>query len=137
MITLDTNVLARFLLQDDPNQSPLTGYLLTNYRCYVPITVVLELAWVLKSKRFSKQDIIAQILEVLRLPNVFPQYQSHAERALLWANDGMDIADAIHLMIAMQENQLPVTTFDNDFIKKSIKNIETANCETVLKIISQ
>lgn len=137
MVTLDTNILARFLLQDDPNQSPLTGYLLSNYPCYIPITMVLELAWVLKSKNFSKQDIITQILEVLRLPNAFPQYQSHAEQALLWANDGMDIADAIHLMIAMQENQLPVTTFDKDFIRKSIKNSEVTNCETVLKIINQ
>lgn len=137
MVTLDTNILARFLLQDDPHQSPLTGYLLSNYPCYIPITVIVELAWVLKSKKISKQAIITQILAVLRLPNVFPQYQSSTEQALLWANDGMDIADAIHLMIAMQENQLPVTTFDNDFIKQSIKNTETSNCETVLKIISQ
>lgn len=48
MRAVDTNVLARYYLRDDPVQSPLAASLLAAGDVFVPKTVVLELAWVLQ-----------------------------------------------------------------------------------------
>lgn len=137
MLTLDTNILARFLLKDDPNQAQIATLLISNRDCYVPITVILELAWVLKSENLPKKIIINEILGLINLPTIFPQYHIEVAQALLWADDGMDIADALHLMIAKVENQLPVTTFDKKFINHSITNPQTPICENIINVIKQ
>lgn len=137
MLTIDTNILTRYLLNDDPNQAQLAMLLISNRNCYVPITVILELAWVLKSEKLPKKIIINEILRLLSLPTIFTHYQPQITQAMLWANEGMDIADSLHLMIATIENQLPLTTFDKKFINHSINNIDTPNCINIIDLVKQ
>jgi predicted nucleic-acid-binding protein len=48
-IALDTNTLARLLTNDDPLQvRPVADLIEASPACFVPITVVLELEWVLR-----------------------------------------------------------------------------------------
>jgi len=48
-VALDTNVLVRLLVNDDPVQAELAADLIdVSSACFVPITVVLELEWVLR-----------------------------------------------------------------------------------------
>ena len=54
MPALDTNVLVRYLVQDDPAQFAAAKRLVGRYldeglSLFVPLTVVLELEWVLRS----------------------------------------------------------------------------------------
>lgn len=64
MIALDTNILARFYVDDatDPEsakQRPIARRVLTESRqVFVPLTVVLELEWVLFYFHFDKTSII-------------------------------------------------------------------------------
>ena len=49
VIALDTNVLLRYLLNDEPKQAERSRALLASgSRFWVPITVMLEIAWVLR-----------------------------------------------------------------------------------------
>jgi len=55
MAALDTNVLVRWLTDDDANQSAVVASLLEvaekeEVRLFVPVTVILETEWVLRSR---------------------------------------------------------------------------------------
>ena len=65
MIGLDTNILARFLLADDVGQHDAAGRLIDDAACsyWVPVTVVLELSWVLKGRGVPGPAAARAILE--------------------------------------------------------------------------
>ena len=70
MTGLDTNVLARFLLQDDSLQSPkadeVMGALSTKDPGWVGLATILELVWVLSSKnRFDRLAIATTLDRIL------------------------------------------------------------------------
>ncbi|WP_296900337.1 hypothetical protein [Thiohalocapsa sp.] len=71
MIALDTNILARFYV-DDPNdpdaakQRPIARAIMTNNpSLFVPLTVVLELGWVLRAFYRFEAPQIASVFEHL------------------------------------------------------------------------
>jgi predicted nucleic-acid-binding protein len=105
MIALDTNVLARFYVDDpaDPEsvkQRPIAQRLLTeSAQVFVALTVVLELEWVLRAfYGFSAEDFVRVVKHLLGLPNVSVQEWSQVTDALVWHTDGLDFADALHLL---------------------------------------
>jgi len=58
MIALDTNILARYLLNDSPAQADIAEKLLRGSEpCTAPITVFLELVWVLESCDCERAEI--------------------------------------------------------------------------------
>lgn len=69
MIGLDTNVLARYIAQDDPKQSPKASALIESLTAeapgFVSIVTVVELVWVLTACYGSTRSEISQILETL------------------------------------------------------------------------
>jgi predicted nucleic-acid-binding protein len=69
MIGVDTNVLARFITQDDPVQAAAATRLFSRFSVedpgYVAIIAVVELVWVLKSSYHSERSEIARVLEAL------------------------------------------------------------------------
>lgn len=69
MIGLDTNVLVRFIMQDDPVQSPqadqLIGALTAQSPGFVPLPAVIELNWVLSSCFKLSRAQVAQALQAL------------------------------------------------------------------------
>ena len=73
MKALDTNILVRFLVQDDENQAKKVIQLLTkaeqnNEPLFVPLVVILELIWVLQSAyNVSRQDIVLAINNLLQM----------------------------------------------------------------------
>ena len=60
-VALDTNVLVCLLVNDDPAQAELAAALIdASSACFVPITVVLELEWVLRGAyKLSREAVIA------------------------------------------------------------------------------
>lgn len=105
MIALDTNILARFYVDDpsDPEsvkQRPIAYRFLTeSAQVYVPLTVILELEWVLRAfYGFVADDFVRVVRHLLGLPNVSVQEWSQVTDALVWYADGLDFADALHLL---------------------------------------
>lgn len=105
MIALDTNILARFYVDDpsDPEaarQRPIAHRLLTESpKVFVPLTVILELEWVLRAfYGFAGEDFIRVVKHLLGLPNVSVEEWPRITDALAWHADGLDFADALHLL---------------------------------------
>ncbi|TXJ09837.1 MAG: type II toxin-antitoxin system VapC family toxin [Acinetobacter sp.] len=117
MIALDTNILARYLLADDPIQAEKATQLIENSeQCFIPITVGLELAWVLRSNGILKEDIIEAFENLLMLQNLYFQFSSTWYQALIWAKQGMDIADALH--VALSNECTGFYSFDKRLLKR-------------------
>jgi len=69
MIGLDTNILVRYVAQDDPEQSPRATRLIESLTAeapgYVTLVSVVELVWVLSGCYGSTKKEICQVLEAL------------------------------------------------------------------------
>ncbi len=111
MIALDTNILARFLLQDDPAQFKLAKELLAQDTQYTaPPTVMLELVWVLESYDCTRKEIALALHTLLGLPNFKPKaFEAHCH-AINHYESGMDFGDALHL--ALSSADASFLTFD-------------------------
>ena len=71
MMGLDTNVLVRYIMQDDAKQSPLASRLIESLSSakpgFVPIIVIVELAWVLSSAyELSRGQLVEAFEGLLR-----------------------------------------------------------------------
>ena len=69
MIGLDTNVLVRYIMQDDPKQSPKATRLIESLDIdnpgYITLVSVVELYWVLTSSYELTGTQVGQALEVI------------------------------------------------------------------------
>lgn len=114
MISLDTDVLARFILEDDPEQTPRAEALIYVERCFVCDTVLLELAWVLKSAgEMNRVEVAVRLGRLLDLPTISVRDEPAIRAALADARVGMDIADAFHR--ARSPGATRLATFDHHF----------------------
>ena len=99
MLGLDTNVLVRYIVQDDPEQSAAAVRLIES-RCtatpgYVSVPVLAELVWVLASAYgYEKAAVIPVIRQLLRTAEYTVE-----DREIVWAalrefeSSGADFAD--------------------------------------------
>ena len=69
MTGLDTNVLVRYIMQDDARQSPLATRLLESLTAespgFVPLVAAVELAWVLSSAYELSRPQLIELFEGL------------------------------------------------------------------------
>jgi len=94
---VDTNILARYYLRDDAAQARIAGALLSAGNLFVPKTVVLELAWVLRSVAGQPSGKVADCLaHLISLPGITVEDHEQIESALRHCRDGIDFADAMH-----------------------------------------
>lgn len=126
MISLDTNVLVRFLVKDDEVQyQTVLNFLIElenkNAQAYIPLLVVLEINWVLSFRyKIARIDIIEQLLELMENPVFYFENQSKLEQVLLLAkNNSFDLSDLLIACRCQVANNLPVMTFD----KKASKHL--------------
>ena len=100
MIGLDTNVLVRFVVQDDPEQAEAAGRLIET-RCtrespgLVSGLVLAELVWVLRGAyRLEKPVVVSVLRQILQTAELTVD-----DRAIVWAalsdfeNGSADFAD--------------------------------------------
>jgi predicted nucleic-acid-binding protein len=75
MIGLDTNILVRYVMQDDARQSAqatkLIEALTESSPGYITIIVIVELCWVLESAFALSREQIVRVLQNLMLVDVF------------------------------------------------------------------
>lgn len=121
MIALDTNVLARYLLDDEPAQARAARRLLADEKAeyWIAITVVLELSWVLRRSAAPRRLVMERLRDLLSLRNVRPQNADLVFQALRWAVEGMDLADSLHLVLSGKAERF--VTFDEALLKQARK----------------
>ena len=120
MISVDTNLLTRFLLKDDPAQfRRALAVLQADEDVFIPITVLLELAWVLKARETTREEILASLRGILALPHVRQQHAEAVRVALDWVDAGMDVADALHLALSGKATKF--LTFDTALARRAAR----------------
>lgn len=121
MLAVDTNVLIRFLIDDDPRQHQRAVTLFRQHRIWLSRTVLLETEWVLRSAfQVEAADIALAFQRLLRLPNVVCDGASAIMSALDALAHGMDFADALHLQCAVHAGcTTGFATFDKRFIRRA------------------
>ena len=120
MISADTNLFARLLLKDDPAQyRRAVALLAASDEVFVPVTVLLELAWVLRIRDSTREEIVSSLRAILAMPHVKPQHPEAVRRALDWVEQGVDIADAFHL--ALSDKATMFFTFDATLARRATK----------------
>jgi predicted nucleic-acid-binding protein len=126
MPALDTNVLVRYVVQDDATQLAAAKRLIS--RCvghgltlFVPVTVVLELEWVLRSSfGFAKDDVLLTLSSLFSAAELTFETERALEVALqLFRKGSADFADCLHVALATQAGEQPLWTFDKGAAKVS------------------
>lgn len=98
MRAVDTNIIVRFLTDDDPQQSKTARSLIEAGDIFIPVTVILESEWVLRSAYGYPAVRIAEAFRGLAgLFGVTMENSAQLAQALDWMAGGMDFADALHL----------------------------------------
>ena len=99
-VALDTDVLVRLLVNDDPVQAEKAAALIdSSAACFVPITVVLELELVLRGAyKLPREAVIAAFEGLLAIRHLHLEQHDCVRPALESHREGMDFADALHLV---------------------------------------
>jgi predicted nucleic-acid-binding protein len=122
---LDTNVLVRALVQDDAPQGRRAQVCLSAQPVYVPVTVVLELEWVLRSRYGYSPKAIADAMEKLAiLENAVIGEQAAVVAAARKMRQGWDFADALHHALAAGCDEF--ATFDTNLARRARRDDSTA-----------
>ena len=118
MIAIDTNVLLRYLVRDDPQQAKAARALLEGLTRedpgYVCREVAIELVWVLeRAYRFDRAEIADVLLELVATDClVFESVENVIRSVLRYRRGGPGFSDLMILAAAERAEALPLHTFD-------------------------
>lgn len=116
MLAVDTNIVVRILMDDDPVQNGRALQLFDRETIFLPKSVVLETEWVLRSMfRLQATRFVGAVDPLISLENVKCEDEIAVRQALAWHRAGMDFADAMHLASSSRATRF--LTFDQDMIK--------------------
>jgi predicted nucleic-acid-binding protein len=115
VIALDTNILVRVIVEDDPVQQRQAAALLES-PVFVPATVLLETAWVLRSNYgLSRRAIADALTGFIDAPNVVVMDETAIRWALRRHADAeSNLADLLH--IATSAGTENFSTFDRKLV---------------------
>ena len=122
MRALDTNVLARFFIDDADDaqaekQRPSAVAALSE-RAFVAVTVLLELEWVMRGFYGLPPTDISRVLRVLSsIEHITIEDRSAVLMALDAFDQGLDFADALHM--ARSSRASGFATFDQRLAKRA------------------
>nr|WP_315184193.1 type II toxin-antitoxin system VapC family toxin [uncultured Albidiferax sp.] len=118
MIGLDTNVLVRYIMQDDPKQSAQASALIDALDAadtgYITLVSIVELVWVLSfSYDLSRAQVAAALDAIVRTKQFKIEAADQVVRALRVFKAGKaDFADCLIERSAAQAGCLRTMTFD-------------------------
>jgi predicted nucleic-acid-binding protein len=119
MLTADTNVWARALLNDDRAQTRKARSALAQARSrdgvFIPLIVLAELSWVLRG-RWEKERVLRALDGLLRARGVIIESPSLARKALEAARNGATgFADHLIAEVSFEAGVKEIITFDRAF----------------------
>ncbi|WP_227514687.1 PIN domain-containing protein, partial [Moraxella lacunata] len=118
MISLDTNILVRYLTKDDTVQYQKVVTLFQklhtdNEQGFISLLVVLEVNWVLAfSYKIPRNEIIHSLLALLNFPFLTFEQANHLQQTLLYAqNNTFDLSDLLIACKSRSLHNLPVWAY--------------------------
>ena len=122
MKALDTNVLARFFIDDsdDPQAAKQRPAAITalSGRAFVSVTVVLEFEWVMRGFYGMGRKDIARVLRALAgIEHVTIEDRNTVLTALDAFDAGLDLADALH--VCRSGRATGFATFDRRLVRRA------------------
>lgn len=129
---LDSNVLLRHLLADDPVQSPAATTFLARVergeiRVQTADTVIFEVVFTLQRSYRQPRELISQaLLPLIELPGiVLPGKRRFRQAFDLYVRLNLPFADAYHAALMQSRNVHDVVSFDTHFDRlPGIRRIE-------------
>lgn len=119
MIGLDTNVLVRYLTQDDPTQSPRATELIERRLSeenpgFISVVAMIETVWVLeRAYAFSDADIVAVIERLLQAAVLAVDNEAEVFAAMTVLQDGQGaFTDALLGVLDEKAGCSVTVTFD-------------------------
>ncbi|GAA0303136.1 PIN domain-containing protein [Rhodovulum strictum] len=118
MIAIDTNVLVRFLTQDDPDQARAATNLMNGLGesdpGFVCREVVVELVWVLeRAYGFGRSDVARALEGLLSAAEIVVEAADDVGRtAFRYREGGFGFADLMIAAAARRQDAVPLVTFD-------------------------
>lgn len=118
MTGLDTNILLRFLAQDDPMQSPRANAVMASLTISEPgwigLTSIVEIVWVMTSqKRLDRRGIASLLSRLLTREEIVIEQASLVESAMqLYRKGNADFADCLIATSAKAAGCSRTLTFD-------------------------
>jgi len=119
MIGLDTNILVRYLTQDDPDQSPRATHLIERKLTveepgFVSIVAIAETVWVLdRAYGFSSQEIAAVVERLLQTEVLTLENEREVFTAMIAEQEGRgSFADALIGELGARAGCAYTLTFD-------------------------
>lgn len=126
-VVIDTNLLVRYLTEDDPQKAKAVDTLLNSaakgeLKILIPSTVIAELVWVLESfYKMIAEDITGLVDAILNTPGIDTQDKSIIKAALkLYRSRKIDLIDAWIIEFAKAKGAKRIYTFD----KKHFRDAE-------------
>jgi predicted nucleic-acid-binding protein len=127
LIAVDTNILARFYVDDETDseaqrQRPLSAKLIRSGKpLFVPLAVALELAWLLRAHYQFNDEQVAEVLDHLGgMDHVTVERWDALQQAIEWMRSGLGFADALHLACSEHCGSF-ATLDDRGFARKAVK----------------
>lgn len=124
MIGVDTNVLLRLFIVDDPRQNALAvrffGERTEDDPAYISIVVMAELMWVLEKKfKFARADSLKVVGGLLEALDVIVEQRDLVERAFAHAtHPKIDFSDVLIAEVNRQVGSVHTVTFDREAAKR-------------------
>jgi predicted nucleic-acid-binding protein len=122
MITADTNILARAILNDDHKQSHVAQQFLEHHtekgNLYLSPFMLLELAWLLKSKGLERQQIVLVLEKLIHADGISIGQKNTLLAALrMYATNSISFADCLITCDASFSANAQTATFDRKLQK--------------------
>lgn len=116
MIALDTNVIVRLVVADDPEQLKIARRVFQSDDLWIAKTVLLETEWVLRYTYNLNQNSIYEVFcRLLGYRRLQVEDRGAVLRALYHYESGLDFADAMHLISSGDADYF--ATFDKGLAK--------------------
>jgi predicted nucleic-acid-binding protein len=118
MIGLDTNVVVRYIVQDDAVQSKKATTLLESLtddnQGFIPLVSIVELVWVLQSCYAADRKEISNVLDLLLQMKsiVIEQFEIVTKALRLFSGNNADFADCLVERSAFSAGCEYTATFD-------------------------
>jgi len=118
MVIFDTNVILRYILQDNQEMVERVEEQLSSDVCFIPVEVIAEIVYVL-SKVYSVQRkvIVKVVMDITDTENITVAQTDVVRHALsVYASTVLDFVDCLLIGYA-KEKQYTVFTFDKKLQK--------------------
>lgn len=133
MIGIDTNILIRYLVADDPKQAATANHIINHDAndgsIRIENLVIAETIWVLsKTFRYNKTDIIDAVRKIIHVRNfVFDDLPTLKESLEYYASHSLDFADTLIGILNRKSGCVTTMTYDAAASRSSLFTLAAHN----------